>query len=516
LANYKIQEEKIAMVIQKLKQLKGRYWIQTLVLIVLGAILLNTLFVCPIVGKCNNGDFDRLTFYGGLTDTAHGYKNIYDGFVHLNYSISSPGIYVPFFIDWVSGTILLKVAVFLSVFVHGFQSSLFDIRYFAFVYSIVFLLAVFLIINFKGFSPLLKLVAGIFIILFFTDVSYLEYFNSFFGEAGEIVFFFLTIGTYLNLISKESPQIRQFIYFFIASACFLTSKSQVLPLLIFMLIIYAALFIYYKDKKQRKCIVLASVLVTVLCVASYLSLTNTMNENNVYQAVFNGVLRDSKNPQKDLEELGIDKKFMVFYGHSFYNKDGGHDPMGQEMVKEFYPKVSPVKILGFYLKHLDRFWQKVVDSANNAYDFAKPGQWNFLKGQYTKYKVINTFRTSIINKYPAAQHNVYVFILFSTIYLGIVVFYFIKNKDKNMRLLALMLLFILASGSSQLILPVIGSGHGDFGKHLFLLNLSYDIMFGIAIIWGVDCISKFVSFIMKRLVPIGKIKNYHYDPKKAV
>ncbi len=489
----------MAWVKEKFKKDKYGYYIQIIVLVIIGSIVINTLFIYPILGKCDNGDFGRLTYYGGLSNLINEYHKIYDGSVHLNYSISSPSLFVLFSTDWVSGAILLKVAVFISLLVHNFQAGLFDIRYLAFVYSIIFLMAVFLIIKFNRFSHLLKLSAGIFIILFFTDTSYLGYFNSFFGEAGTIVFFFLCIGTYLNLISKEKPQIRHFICFFIASACFLTSKSQELPLLIFMLIIYAALFVYYKDGFQRKCIVIASVLVTLLCSTAYFSLTDTMNENNVYQSVFAGVLRGSKNQVKDLKELGINKKFMAFYDHSFYNKDGGNDPVGTEMKKEFYPNVSPVKVLGFYLNHLDRLCQKVVDSGNNAYGFSSPGSSNFMKGQYTHNKIINTFRTNLIKKYPYVHQNIYVFISFSIVYLGIVVFYFIKNKDKNTRLLILMLLFILASGSSQLMLPVIGSGDGDFKKHLFLFNLSYDIMFGIAVLWGINCISKFTRSLRNTL-----------------
>jgi len=58
-----------------------------------------------------------------------------------------------------------------------------------------------------------------------------------------------------------------------------------------------------------------------------------------------------------------------------------------------------------------------------------------------------------------------------------------------------MQLFILAAGASQLILPVLGSGQSDFGKHLFLLNLSYDIMIGISVIWFSHLILKFINYI---------------------
>lgn len=67
-------------------------------------------------------------------------------------------------------------------------------------------------------------------------------------EKQELLYsFFLSFGTYLNLITKDNPSIRHF-YIFIASAGFLTSKAQELPLLIFMFLVYAGLFVYYKYK----------------------------------------------------------------------------------------------------------------------------------------------------------------------------------------------------------------------------------------------------------------------------
>lgn len=470
-----------------------KHYIEIIILMFIAAILIKTLFINPIIGKCNNGDFGRLTVYGGLSDLSNIYSEIYDRFVHIHYLISGSkeNLFLLFFYkNWVSESILLKFAVFISLFTHGFNNNLFDIRYLAFVYSVMFMLAVFLIIKFKKFSVFQKIILGIYIILVFTDTSYISYFNSFFGEAGTIVFFFLNIGTYINLINKSSPRTRDFVYFFMASCGFLTSKAQELPLLVFMLIVYLGLYFYYTENKQRKCIIISSILVITVCSASYLSLTDTMNRNNMYQAVFSGVLRGSKNPEKDLQELGLNKKFIVFYGKSFYDRHSGSDPLGKEMLTDFYPKVSPVKILYFYLSHPDRFCQKIVESADNAYAFSMPDKSNFPRGQYDPNKKVNTFRTGLVKRYIKLHHNIYMYISFSAIYLCITIFYFKRNKDRSVRLLLLMLIFILASGASQFILPVIGSGHGDFSKHLFLLNLTYDAMFGISILWCLNTAKK--------------------------
>ncbi|WP_242851454.1 hypothetical protein [Clostridium sp. DMHC 10] len=157
----------------------------------------------------------------------------------------------------------------------------------------------------------------------------------------------------------EKPKMRDFMYFFIASGAFLTAKSQNLPLFIFMLIIYGFLYFYYKALGYRRTILIGSLVVFIVCSISYFSLTDTIKENNLFQSVFIGVLRGSKTPERDLKELGLNEKLVVFDGHSFYNKNKGLDPLGKTMMKEFYPNISNWKILGFYLNNPDRMWQKI-------------------------------------------------------------------------------------------------------------------------------------------------------------
>lgn len=270
----------------KLNYIRKNYFIELLFILAAGTILLNTLFINPVIGKHDNGDFDRLMVYGGIHNLSNSYDKIYDGFLHLKYSVSPNQIFLISGEDWVSCSLVLKISTIIFLITRSFAGKLFDIRYLAFMYSIIFLIGTFLIINYKKFSKPLKITAGIYILLFFTSTCYLEYFNSFFGEPGTFVFFFLTIGTYLHLIEKEDVKKRDFIYFFIASGCFLTAKSQNIPMLPFMLIIYIALFISYKSLSFRKTIIIGSIIVTLICSASLISLTKIINENNIYQSVF--------------------------------------------------------------------------------------------------------------------------------------------------------------------------------------------------------------------------------------
>lgn len=495
------------IILKKINYIKQNYLIEAIMIIIIGSILLNTLFIYPVVGRFNNGDFDRLMSYGGISEMGRNYHEIYDGFMHTKYLISDSGVLLPFYWDWVSIAILVKLAVILSEAINGFATKIFDIRYLSVIYCAMFLIGNFLILSYRRFSKIIKIAAGAFIILFFTSTCYIAYFNSFYGEAGTIVFFFLNIGTYLYLITRHKPSVRDFVCFFIASGGFLTAKSQNLPLFLFMLIIYGSLYYFYREKSHRKSILIGSAVVFAFCFISYFSLTDTIKQNNIFQSVFTGVLRGSKTPEKDLEYLGLNKKFVAFSGHSFYNKDKGLDPLGKDMMREFYPNISNWKILGFYLTHPDRMWQKIEDAADSAYSFSKPGKWSFQKNQFDPQKKLNNFRVNLIDKFPAFHHSLYGYIVFSIIYFGISVFYLIRSKEKDIKLLNLMVIFILVCGSSQFILPVIGAGHGDFDKHIFLLNLSYDAMLGIALLWCLHIVDKIVctvKFKIRREVTLNE------------
>jgi len=454
--------------------------IETIFVTLLTIILLHSLIFGKVLGKSDNGDFGRFYFYGGLLDQGKTYEEIYDGYFHKIYNLRHPGLLLPFGPNWVSGTLLLKIAVILNLIVKLVTGRVFidllsfDIRFLGILYSAIFIFSFYLILKSFKKWPLVQILCGIFTLLFFTDVNYIAYFNSFFGEASTIAFLFLTIASLLNLANKKAPEKKDFYFFFIASGAFLTSKSQQIPLAIFMVIIYFALYKFYKNHK--KLILKSSIAVVVLCIASLISINDYTNKNNIYQAVFTGVLYDSEDPVKDLEELGIDTKFAPLAGTNFYTKDLPFNPMGEEMLQDFYPYASRGKILLFYAKHLDRFWQQFVVSAEKAYEFYNLSKSNFEKGAYPNNKLLNTFRTYLAHNYKDLHRNIYIFLGFSIVFFAALAFYFIRYKDEKIRLLALLALLLLASGASQLILPILGSGRADFGKHLFMINLSYDIM----------------------------------------
>lgn len=462
---------------------------------VMAIILLYCLVLTPVIGKADNGDFGRMYNSFGLADMASSYEEQYDYYFHQTFRFINCGFLLPWDSSWVMGCWLGKIPLvfnFIFNLLFNFDNlNLFDIRFLGILYSLIFLAGVYLILNYNKLSNLSKCIGGIFIILFFTDGIYISYFNSFFGEGTTICTFFLTIGSFLFLISAKEPSKNRFIFFFIASACFLTSKTQQLPLLIFMLIIYVALYIFYKN--HRKLISISSILVTSLCIITFFSISEYTNKNNIYQSVFNGVLHNSDTPEKDLEFLNINPKFSCNAGSGFYTQDLKYEPLGNEMLEEFYPNISLGKILNFYISHPLRAWENIKDSTNYAYSFYAINEKNFIKGIESENKLVNRFRFNLIQNNLELHRNIFIYISFSLIYLIAIAIYFFKSSKREVKLLCLLLLFLLASGASQLVLPVLGSGFSDIGKHMFLLNLAYDVLIGTVLIWICNNISKVIK-----------------------
>ena len=451
---------------------------------IMAIILFYNLIASPALGKADNGDFGRMSTMVGVADMAPTYEEQFDYYFHQEFKLVPSNFLMFWKPDVVIGCYVGKIAVILNYIFNFFNTSTFDIRYLGAIYSIIFLTGMYFIMRYERFTKFTKVVCGILGILIFTDGIYISYFNSFFGEAATISGLFLVIGSFLNLVTRKEPAKKDFVFFFVSSFFFLTSKSQQLPLIIFIWIIYYALYKFYKEHKRL--IIVSTLIITTLCGVMFLSISEFTNKNNIYQAVFTGVLYDSETPEEDLKELGLNEKFAANAGPGVYAKDLKYDPLGDEMLEEFYPNISLGKVLGFYIRHPKRAWEKISSSADYAYSFYEIDEYNYPKGEYNPDKFINKFRYKLIERYPEVHRNIYLFIGFAFIYVVVLIIYFFRSKKNETKLLTLLLLFLLAAGASQLVLPVIGSGVADFGKHLFLINLSYDILVCSSILWSVN------------------------------
>lgn len=438
-----------------------------------------TLFIKPLIGMADTGDYFRITSQCNLYDLPENE----DG-KHLDYFYKDYGIRKYYNEDGKmlvsTQPILVKTAVFLDKLIT--KDNIFDLRFLAFIFVIVHAVAAYLIVN--VLTPDIKatkfklLVTGIYIFIF-CDTAYVAYFNSFYGEAC-FSFFLLSLGIILHMHKFKRYSIFNLSLFFISSLIFIGSKQQLAPIGILVAILFIRIFFIEKGK-LFKFVNIGLATISVLSSAYlYLSISGDFDYINRYHSMTRGVLLYEWKGEELLNEFDINPQYSLLQETIYFNNVLNINPTSDKFKKEFLEKYSVTKVLKFYIAHPQIFLKMIRYSIENGYSI--------------KNKVIGNYEKSE-GKPPAAQTKFFTlwstikerFIphnLFLTISLAAVYFFCatrryieaIKNKDINTRLFEEVFLYVFLVGVSQLLISILGAGDADLGKHVFMFNVSFDFV----------------------------------------
>lgn len=443
-------------------------------------ILLYVLMLRPIIGVADNGDFSRIMGSTGLYYIPSGFDERYFGFVNREYRI---GIPIPFGGGYFSTEIfMVALAVFLSQSV--LSSGIFDIRYLSFIYSIVFIAAVFLItlgIR-KKWSPAgwMSVVVSV---LVFSDTAYISYFNSLYGEAVTQAFFLLMAGAGIYLASNVKPNMWVLILFFTGAVFFAGAKVQNSPAGLLAALLSFRLFRLRSDVLWKRTVIVSTIFVIAISVLSYITIARDIKTCNKYQTVFYGILKDSPDPAGDLRELGLKPEYKALAGTNYFMKEYPIDIRTPEFKKEIDDNIKHLKIAGFYFKHPGRLLDKLKLAAFNGFKL-KQGFGNYEKYPGLAYKTTADIISFWSNfKLKTLPHTLLFILLFFAGFFLVLVVEYLRNKDSQTRLLMEILAFISFTGVLQFVMPIIGDGEADLSKHLFLFNVCFDMMFAAAAIY---------------------------------
>jgi len=495
-------------------QVSAKAKTELIVICIIAAVLFRVLMVPPVTGVADNGDFDRIMNSVGLSHIPDDYDEKYFGYVNREYKITGGRLFDGGYISSEIPVVMLAVAV--SGIVTG--SEIFDIRFLSAIYSIVFIIGIYLILRSAGrisvaaFIPL-----GVMLILVFTDIGYIAYFNSFYGEAVTVSFFILLAGAVLCIISSsllnEKPKTCHLAAFYTAAAFFMTAKVQNIPAGFIILLFGLCFLRLRRDKAWKRAIAAASVIILGFSILSFATVSRDIKICNKYQAVFYGILKDSPDVVTDLEKLGLNPDYQVLAGTHYFMEEYPTDIRNNEFKNYIYENVSYLKVAGFYLCHPDRLIDKLQVAAANAFKM-KTGLGNFEKEAGHGYKAVadyldawSDFRENFL-----PRDFVFIALFFSLIMLLLCISYIklagkgangenkhgeSKNGENRIGLLVLIEFLAAVSliGASQMVLPLLGDGEADLGKHLFLFNFAFDILFIALAVFTVAGIAKAAGYL---------------------
>jgi len=332
--------------------------LEWLALLLAAAAVLFQAFLPPPVGLANNGDFPKIIGQFDLGNPSAD-KDVFR-FADTRY-VSDPKYHYES--RFYSSELLLFAAA-LGLNSVSFNPDFFDLRVMGAVHAAVFLLAFYRLLPLvRPFRPVRRGVLLFIILLVFTDVMYVSYFNSFYMDTAALLFLFLSVVSFLRALRWRKAADRWL--FVVSSALVITSKTQHYPLGLPVALLLAWKGGLLTPGRGRWFRTLAVISVLMATAFSYrLGTPSYYPALGTYTVIFFELLPKSQNVASDLKELGLEDSYQRYVGTHAYSPNAGmRDPRFEE---DYRRNSSYAHLAWFFAKHPMRALEVTFSRLNDA------------------------------------------------------------------------------------------------------------------------------------------------------
>lgn len=361
---------------------------------------------------------------------------------------------------------LIKIARGLQRFFH--PGPRFDIRWLGGVGGAFFLLAIAIWIY--ALPPgRWRLFGGLFLILVWTDVAYVQYLNSFYMDTPAMIFLVLSVAAGLHVIRR--PNSRVFALLMVTAAIlFAVSKSQhALPAFLFIPL-FAAYAFWTRDRVVRAAWIAGSVL---LAFGAMLVLGRNSDEYRnvpVYTVVFWRLAPAAPDPLRALEELGLGKAELPLLHTYAYEPQA---PVGNpQWGRYFHQRCNYFTLLRYYLRHpsvpASFIYEDLSHEAVHIRPWANlsPDDGFPLNSQATHFTSWSDFRSFLFRHAPW-----HVILLALVTFAGAAWLLFRSPADRAFAGLVLLVQAVAAIECATASL----ADHAETSRHLFMFHVATEI-----------------------------------------
>lgn len=462
-------------------------------------IVAYVLFQYPQPGVADQGDFDRVMGVSGLElrdqDKSNpDFKRFYD-YTVTDYKISKVGFFQ--YLIRLAATSMAYLITTISFICKLLGQNTFKTGYLAVAYAAIYILAMIIILKYINFkSKLTRACLALISLFVFFDGNYLLWFNSLYGEPMMISTLLLFIASWIyyihgeNSLKKEENRVKGIIFIFVAAFLFLGSKMQVItavPIILFM--IGKLLWDNRKLIKRGSFIKLGIFYFLIVIYPLQINLLNgAISKDTQYNSVFYGVLKDSKTPEQDLVDLGLNPEMAVEAGKHAYLDSSEYVkyiPRTEITEKEFYSKIGNGKLAKFYLTHPLRLIQGMEYTAGKTfYTSTSLGKYERSYSEepirsFNRFTLWSSFREGRLPK-----RLIFIVFIYAAVILSSAYNYRKNSEDLALKAKLQLLWAIMLIGVLQFPMPFVGNGQADTAKQLYLFNFIFDIILVVSVCWG--------------------------------
>jgi hypothetical protein len=455
------------------RRIRRVFNLERTVTIVVVAIVSWQLFLPPVLGMADNGDFARLLVFFDLTHSPTDKADRYFGFFTRHYVVDaaeakkySPPGFISSELVFMAGPVGIN---------RPLGRATFDLLELGVVHVAVFAVCTFfLLYASRPFAGPVRTAAVILGLIVFTDIAYIAYFNSFYSESATFLFFIIVAACAYGAISSGRHRIAWLVAYFAAVSAFLLAKYQNIVLLPIFLFFGGLLVKRWDERRYFRAYLVFSLVACYGGYQFYISSPDVISDAVLYNSVFSGILVDSPTPQDDLSALGLDRGYAKFAGSTAFEPESLR--FNPEFLRKFRETVNVGALFRFYLTRPARLLGALNRTVGYAFQL-RPALGNYERSLgYPPLAISRSWAMWSSLRSAVLPRNLGVVVAIAILYLALLSRRWLRDQSRLARLNLEWSALIAIMAFAQLVVIAISDGILDLTKHAYLFNLLFDSM----------------------------------------
>lgn len=310
-----------------------------------GVLVFIALFVPPYCGMANDGTVSQTMKTLGLQYLQDDVSSNYNNYFVRVYQNITPGEGAATLHLW-----FLRLARALDYLFT--RDTLFDVRFAGILYCILYLPAIYLLtksaLERLQFFTESMVVSGA-VVLIFADISLLSYFNSLYPEPLILIGVLYLAGAAMKL-QKSSGREAGTLILFCVSALVLAFTRKYCFLVCLGAVAFLILFMRVCTVRKYLVLILSGVLLAGGLTSSVMMPDDFTDTSHIH-AMTRGVLLQSNNPEKTLEEFNIDGSYALLADVSMYDVMPVSEEENPLLQHGFIDRYTTSDIVLHYMRH---------------------------------------------------------------------------------------------------------------------------------------------------------------------